>query len=292
MMNTIKTINNGWFTVSRLTGKLSMVAVVLAMLASCQKSFDPDSYKPDYTIGGYTSSSEVAAANQLAYWAFDGGYIDSVTQTEGTPEPADAVSFVDGITGQSARIASPGAIQTHLENKIAALNSFTIACWLRHPDNLDADGKLFSYIPWSLNEPGYSWEQSKFFMLFNNADNSAGTYGKVCLMDQWFDKGQVWPAMLDGNWHNLALSYDGSSGAMRIYIDGAIFSETQNYAFNPQNDFGSATSFTIGGPDANAHQVNGWMNSLSGDIDEFRVYSKVLSGDDIHALYLLQLNGL
>lgn len=241
------------------------------------------------SINGYSSSSQVAAANLVGYWAFNGSYIDSVSKTAGTPVHPSAISFVQGQIGQAVQVANPGYINTNVAAAIANLKSFTMVFWMMQPTSL-ASGPT-TYLPFSLNSAGYSWEQTKFFMLFNNADNATGSYGKIALMDQWFDKGQVWPKMLDGNWHQMAISYDGNNGALRVYIDGTILPQSSSAAFSPQTSFGGADSFTLGGPDDNANTANGWMNSLSGNLDEFRVFNKVLTADEITTLYALQNNG-
>jgi hypothetical protein len=241
-------------------------------------------------VNGYSTSSQVAAANLVAYWAFNGGYVDSVSHVAGTPNHATSISFVTGKIGQAVQIASPGYINSNITSTIANLGSFTMACWIQQPANLSSGPT--TYLPFSLNQPGYSWEQTKFFMLFNNADNASNSYGKVCLMDQWFDAGQVWPKMLDGNWHQMVISYDGTSGALRVYVDGALLSQSSTTTFAAQPNFGTADSFTLGGPDDNANTVNGWMNSLSGNLDEFKVFNKVLSLSEIQSLYALQSHGL
>ncbi|MDR0794378.1 MAG: LamG domain-containing protein [Chitinophagaceae bacterium] len=253
---------------------------------------DEQSFYAPVDINGYTASSQIAPDNLVAYWAFEGGYVDSVSNTVGTPNHPSAISFVTGLKGKAVEVASPGYINSNITNTIANLGSFTVACWIKHPSNLDPGGTLFTYMPWSLNQAGYSWEQTKFFMLFNNADNSDGSYGKVCMMDQWFDIGQKWPAMLDGNWHHLAISFNGSTGALRVYVDGTLFQASQSVTLTPQTNFGSADSFTLGGPDDNANAGNGWMNSLSGDLDEFKTFNKELSVDEIQALYILEKSGL
>ncbi|MES1225206.1 MAG: hypothetical protein ABUT20_57520, partial [Bacteroidota bacterium] len=70
-----------------------------------------------------------------------------------------------------------------------------------------------------------------------------------------------------------------------------LLSQSASTAFNPQSNFGDADSFTLGGPDDAANTANGWMNALSGDLDEFRVYSKDLTSDEAQALYALEKNG-
>jgi hypothetical protein len=240
-------------------------------------------------VMGYSSSSQVAAANLKAYWAFDGGYVDSVSGIAGTPVHSTAITFVTGKKGQAAEVVSPGYINSNIGDAIAGLQTLTCVMWIKHPATIDPSGAKFTYFPFSLNAAGFSWENTKFFALFNNRDNASNSYGKVGLNDQWFDIGQKWPKMLDGNWHQLAISFNGATGSLKVYVDGALIGTS---AFKPQTDFGSANSFTLGGPDDFANAANGWMNSLSGDLDEFKIFNKELSQDDITALYTLQSLGM
>ena len=240
-------------------------------------------------VMGYSTSSQVAAANLKAYWAFDGGYIDSVSGTVGTPVHGSSVSFVAGKKGQAAEVVSPGYINSNVGDAIAGLQNLTLVMWINHPATIDPGGTKFTYFPFSLNAQGYSWENTKLFALFNNADDASNTYGKVGLNDQWFDIGQKWPKMLDGNWHQLAISFSGTTGTLKIYVDGVSIGSS---TFKTQSDFGTVNSFTLGGPDDFAHAANSWMNSLNGDLDEFRIFNKELSQDDITALYTLQSLGM
>lgn len=240
-------------------------------------------------IAGYTSSSQVAAANLVSHWAFNGGYIDSVSKVVGTPVNTAGISFVTGKMGQAVQVKNRGYINSNRASAIAALKSFTIACWIQQPTSLANSPTTF--MPFSLDKAGYSWEQTKLFMLFDQPDNATNTLGKICLMDQWFDKGKVWPRMLDGNWHHMAITFDGNTGALRVYIDGALLPESASHSFAPQNNFGDADSFSLGGPNDATNTANGWMNSLSGNLDEFRVFNKVLTADEIMALHALQNKG-
>jgi hypothetical protein len=242
------------------------------------------------SINGYTSSGQIASSSLVGFWAFDNSYIDSISHTVGTANHASALSFVTGKRGKALQVASPGYVNTNVGNTIAALGTLTVACWIQQPSSL-SNGPT-TYMPFSLNAAGYSWEQTKFFMLFNNADNASGSYGKVCLMDQWFDKGQIWPKMLDGKWHHMAISFNGTSGALRVYVDGALLAQSSTTTLNTQANFGAVNSFTLGGPDDNANTGNGWMNALSGNLDDFRVYNKELTSTEVQSLYFLQNNGL
>lgn len=240
-------------------------------------------------VPGYNTSADVARANLVAYWAFENGYIDSVSSTVGTPNHTSALSFVAGQKGKAVEVASPGYINSNLGNMVAGLQNLTCVLWIKHPSTVDPDGSKFTYFPFSLNSAGYSWENTRFFVLFNNADNATNSYGKVCINDQWYDNGQKWPKMLDGEWHQLAVAFNGATGDLNIYVDGVSIGTKK---MNAQANFGSADSFTLGGPDDYANTANGWMNSLSGDLDEFKIFNKVLSSDEVRDLYTLQSHGL
>jgi hypothetical protein len=240
-------------------------------------------------VNGYSSSSQVAAASLVAHWAFNGSYIDSVSKVVGTAVNASGISFVTGKMGQAVQVKDRGHINSNVTSTIANLKSFTMAMWIQQPTSLANSPTTF--MPFSLDKAGYSWEQTKFFMLFDQPDNATNTLGKICLMDQWFDKGKVWPRMLDGNWHHMAITFDGNTGALRVYIDGVLLPQSASHSFNPQNNFGDADSFTLGGPNDATNTANGWMNALSGNLDELRVFNKVLTADEIMALHALQNKG-
>jgi hypothetical protein len=240
-------------------------------------------------VNGYSTSSQVAAANLVAHWAFNDSYIDSVSKVAGTAVNATGISFVAGKMGKAVQVKNRGYINSNRAAAIAALKSFTVAFWVQQPTSLATSPTTF--MPFSLDKAGYSWEQTKFFMLFDQPDNATNTLAKICVMDQWFDKGKVWPRMLDGNWHHTAITFDGNTGALRVYVDGALLPQSSAHTFNPQNNFGDADSFSLGGPNDATNTANGWMNSLSGNLDEFRVFSKVLTADEVMALYALQNKG-
>src|SRR5262245_35184387 len=86
---------------------VSGIVISCLILSSCYKKFDPKSYAPPLNIGGYTSSKEIAPANLVAYWAFNGSYIDSVSGTSGTNT---GTTFSAGIKGQALK----GALNSYV----------------------------------------------------------------------------------------------------------------------------------------------------------------------------------
>ena len=47
----------------------------------------------------------------------------------------------------------------------------------------------------------------------------------------------------------MAISFGGDTRALRVYVDGTLLPQSSTTTFTPQNNFGDADSFTLGGPD-------------------------------------------
>src|SRR5215217_8336501 len=93
------------------------VAAATVGLSSCQKEFDPSSYAPPLNIGGYTSSKEIASSNLVAYWAFDGNLLDSVSNTAGVNT---GTAFSPGNKGQALQGAPNSYVTTTPAPTVAA----------------------------------------------------------------------------------------------------------------------------------------------------------------------------
>ena len=59
------------------------LAFSLFML-SCQKKFDPASYAPAESFGGFASSDAIEPSSLVAHFAFENTLIDSVSKTSAT----------------------------------------------------------------------------------------------------------------------------------------------------------------------------------------------------------------
>lgn len=79
----------------------------------------------------------------------------------------------------------------------------------------------------------------------------------------------VYSGAVDGSWHHLAVSFDGSD--IRFYIDGVLFG-TKNH---PGTITESPNDFVLG-----FNNNSYWK----GSIDDFRVYSKTLTAADVQKL--------
>ena len=88
----------------------------------------------------------------------------------------------------------------------------------------------------------------------------------------------------DGKWHYVTATRNGSTGSLKIYVDGVLKASS---TVNPTVGFASSTDY-----------LNiGWLNfqsvyTLNGALDEVAIYSKELSSSEIQQHYSNGIKGL
>ena len=264
-------------------------AFIQFYLTSCYKKFDPGTYQPAFTVNGYTSSAEIGKGSLVAYWAFDGSYIDSVSKTAGT---GVNTSFTGGFKGQAFQGSSNGYVISDIPSAVKSLNSFTIDYWIKTPQN--TTGILAPIVIAKTND---FW--GALDMFYENGSTSTSGNLKIHFNGQsevWFTNGFIsnpWDS-----WQNIALTYDAPSSTFTLYQNGnAIASQTAaglgNLAFPAvatkiifgTEQFQTTPSLgTAGGSQP-------WASYLTGQMDEVRIYNKALVATDIQALMVLQGKG-
>jgi hypothetical protein len=78
----------------------------------------------------------------------------------------------------------------------------------------------------------------------------------------------------DGNWHHICGTYDGSTGTIKLYIDGSLVS-TQTGAPSSTSDLSG--NFIVG--------KSGGSDYNEGLIDEVAIFDSALSASDVTAIY-------
>lgn len=81
------------------------------------------------------------------------------------------------------------------------------------------------------------------------------------------------PAVNDGSWHHITVTYDGGTNSLITYIDGAVRATSTASS----DSASSATAYSIGSRLGSA--------AFPGQIDEVRVYNRVLTAAQVSALY-------
>ena len=87
--------------------------------------------------------------------------------------------------------------------------------------------------------------------------------------------------LTDGNWHHIAVTRTGSSGAIKLYVDG-----------NQQGTGTRKGSFTSATSKINIGWFNGYGYYNNGSIDEAAIYNTALSSTEIQQHYSNGLNNI
>jgi hypothetical protein len=250
-------------------------------LVSCYDKFDSESYKPTFSISGFTAASEIKPSNLVAYWDFEGSLTETVSATPGTNKGS---GFVNGFKGQAINFDAAAKTYATFEAPAAIkdMKSFTISFWV-NPTLVDADGNnendgilgLFG-----LSNPGRFWGNIEWFV--ENGSTADAAKVKVILTSNNTQEQDILATGIKnffGSWSNHTVTFDATTGVMNYYVNGAL-SITKTVAF--------AAPFTCL---TTSHGSEPWASWLTGSMDEVRVYNTPLTQEEVNALVVLQGKG-
>jgi hypothetical protein len=269
-------------------GALPFLASAL-LLSSCFKKFDSDDYKPEFQIGGFSSVSEIAPTNLIAYWAFDGGLVDSISNTSGT---SIETSFANGFKAQALQGKMNGYVLTDPSNAVKALTSFTLSYWINTPP--PSTGII---TPISISRTDGFWGNLEMFFE-NNSSNSDATI-KTHLYNGTSDKEFAVSKIVNAfdKWVSITVTYDGASSTYKLYVNGAVVGTVTSAGFgnfkvtNPGKIVFGASQFMTTPSQTSSTGSQSWASFLTGQLDEVRLYNKVLAPEEVNALVVLQGKG-
>ncbi|MBC6109621.1 LamG domain-containing protein [Pedobacter fastidiosus] len=266
-----------------------LMATITMGLSSCQKDFDPSSYSPALNIGGYTSAKQVAPSNLAAYWAFDGSLIDSVSNGGGTNT---GTSFGTGIKGKSLQGAANSYFLSSPSTKVTGLTSFTVTEWINTPPPSTGIIGLFS-----LSNKSEFWGNLEVFV----ENGSTNENGKLRIhINKGGDKTYAADNILNlfGKWTSLAISYDATSGNIKVYVNGSRVSAGTVTGLSGPLAFTNSGNLVFGTVQfqTTPSQTTGttkqdWASFLTGQLDEVRIYNKALSDEEVGFLSKLEARG-
>ncbi|MGV8877840.1 MAG: LamG domain-containing protein [Sphingobacteriaceae bacterium] len=258
-------------------------------ISSCQKDFDPSSYAPPLNIGGYTSAKEVATKNLVAYWAFDGNLTDSVSNTNSTNM---GTSFGAGVKDDALQGATNSYVLSVPADKVAKLSSFTLTQWINTPPPSNGIVGLFS-----LANKTEFWGNLEVFI----ENGSTNENGKLRIhINKDGDKTYAADNVLNlfDKWVGLAISYDATTGMVKIYVNGSRVSAgtidglSGPLAFvNTGNIVFGTVQFQTTPSQTSSTGKQDWASYLSGRVDEVRIFDKALSDEEIGSLAKLEGRG-
>jgi hypothetical protein len=267
---------------------LLMAAITLG-LSSCQKDFDPSSYAPPLNIGGFTSAKQIAPSSLAAYWAFDGSLIDSVSNGTGINT---GTSFGTGVKGKSLQGATNSYVLSAPSAKVTSLTSFTLTEWINTPAPSTGIVGLFS-----LSNKSEFWGNIEVFV----ENGSTNDNGKLRIhINKGGDKTYAADNIVNlfGKWVALAISYDATTGTVKVFVNGSRVSAgtvtglTGPLAFtNSGNLVFGTVQFQTTPSQTTGTTKQDWASFLTGQLDEVRLYDKALTEDEIGYLSKLEARG-
>ena len=271
-------------------GLLLCITLCSTLFTSCYKSFDPKSYQPAFTVNGYESSAQIGAANLVGYWAFDGNYVDSVSNTAGTNT---GTTFAGGFKGQAYKGTLNSYVVAEPSDAIKNLQSFTVTEWLNTPPPSTGILDFFT-----LSNTTHFWGNIEMFFE-NGSDNTNGKI-RVHVSKGGNDNTYAVDGVpnLFNSWVNIAVSYDATSSTFTLYVNGSKINSGKAGTLEGALSFTDVGNIVFGCPQfqttpsqTSGSDAQGWASFITGQIDEVRVYNTALAATDLQALVILQGKG-
>ena len=279
--------------------KLISTAIIVSVisLASCIKA----NYNDDFTkapappIGGFKASDEVATANLVAKWSFDGNLIELKQNLAGT---ANGTTFTTGIKGQALQGAPNGYVQYNSAGTVLpGLTEFTVSFWMKTAQITAGATSLFQLVNsgdfWPNLYIGFEPTTDNYMRFKVIFQKSGATFSTQ------FIENQLPNANNDilGKWTNVIVTYDATNSKYMVYLNSAKIFESNPQA-GPSGPglgalkFVNVSRILFGTWNEKVEgRAQPWMANYEGALDEFRIFNKPLSGLEISALYQLEKQG-
>jgi hypothetical protein len=271
----------------KITG---VVVGLLAIVATgCQKMERPE-------LGDFVEDANPPGGPLKFFAAFDGQtsnpLMNAVDSVRANFPASNPLTSVEGVSGQALQGEPDKAVSYASANDFKSATSFTIAFWMKRSVNANTE------FVFSLMDDTYSgWHYSAIFMMMEHTTPTEATV-KIGIMDQWLEfagGNKLQRPMFDGNWHHWAMTYDETTSKMTYYFDGVKIDAPASVTDvksggNPRGplDLSKSTNLVIGGWNRHASlsgPTDGWISSFQGNLDQFRMYSTVLSAAEIKELF-------
>lgn len=271
-----------------------MATITGTMLFSCTKTDNDDTFPPGDVppvAGGYTAASQVASANLVAFWNFNGSVQDSITGTAGTNA---GMTFSPGLKGQALTGNTNAAMKAYAtapaSTAVRAMTQYTVSCWVNTPQNTGATGIV------GLGDTQNFWGNINIF--FENGGTTTLSRIKTIYADNGVTRDNNIQDIPNGfnNWVQYIITYDGA-GVFRSYVNGSLARTNTVADMGPMRftnvgpivfgalHFMTVPSSTTGSPGES------WAGYLPGKLDEVRIYNKALTSIEVSALAILERQG-
>jgi len=287
-----------------------MTPKTFCFLATALCAFSLSSCKKNDSQPAAPGSDDVAPANLVSKFSFEGDYSESKTGNTGT---GTNTSLITGMKGKAYQGSSNGFVSfATTPAGLSNLQSFTTSMWIKTAKHTGGLQSLFcipntaSYMGNLLvmidPNPGTSDSMQLKVYFEKNVTPAISWYGQ--LIDFY---GEFRLPNMYGSWKQLAFSYDAATSKFAAYMDGNKLALDEgmvdHYTDDPSSggvplsalSFANVSRFIIGG--FQQHLGTPWtapdpdMLTYTGAMDELRIYNKALTDTEVHTLYQTELSG-
>ena len=269
------------------------IAATGIFLSACTKPDKSDDFPAGDvppTAGGFTNSSQIAPANLVAYWGFNGVVRDSISGTTGVNR---GMTFTAGLKGQALNGNPDPAAKAYATSTatpaIASLKKYTVSVWTNTAMNTGATGIV------SIGETTGFWGNINIF--FENGGTATLARFKTIFQDNGatYDNNIQDVQNGFGNWTHYLITYDGA-GNFKSYVNGSLARATKVAATDIRFTnvgpvvFGALHFMTV--PSSTTGSTDQpWAGYIPGKIDEVRIYNRALTDIEVSALSVLERRG-
>ena len=267
---------------------LLALATLCVQCTKPNKNDDVVKGDPPPVPGGFTNSSQIAPANLVGYWDFNGTLKDNVSATNAV---GTNITYATGLKGQAMKGAINGYAIATPSNAIKTMGAFTISYWVNTPLNSAGIAGMVNF-----SETTAFWGNINLFfenggnanlMRFKALYSSGGTVFDLGVQDinnRW------------NLWNHFALTYDGA-GNFEVFLNGVSI-KTLNRAGMTAFQFTNFGHIVFGTvhfmttPSLTTGSTSQpWASFLTGLLDEVRIYNRALTGIEVSALSTLEKQG-
>jgi len=216
----------------------------------------------------------------VAYYPFSGNANDE-SGTGNNGSPVGGVTWTTGVVGGAAHLDGTGYISVpdSASLDLAGAGGITISAFIRVSPSSDQFGIVVkessSSFPWTIayefavRDPPTGLTT---MLVSDGTNDSVGHFSDA--------------ALADSMWHHIAAAW-ASGGDVSMYLDGVLkFQGNEQVPVNTVNN--TSDPVLIG-----AFRWNTWgqYRSMTGDIDEVRIYNRALSADEIREIPVIPAPG-
>ncbi len=288
-------------TTNFITG---LAAVVMIGAASCRKDGNPNklpSVSPDDYAGlidGYSSSDDVFPQNLVAYWGFEDTKNESKSGAAPTQTAGDAI-VAGGVKGKALSLTAGYLYYATQFPKFTtdSLKNWSISVWVKVKNNgskrtmvmqMARPGIFNGNINFALNTNGFPATNDSTLRIQPTFATIGGGTQDNLNSAAGQDKTNL------NNWVHIVLTYDFATGVFNNWMDGRKVGNFPNRGVGNNNfKCWEPNEFIIG---SNYNGIPGKEVSadvafapMTGQVDEIRIYNRVLPDAHIKALRNLGL---